>query len=523
MSQRDRRHHNTYSSSHPISHRSSQQSSPPPPPQAQRPRSAMDNDRDPRQQKKLTKITNIFKRSASATASSSPTRNGHRSNREDQSNMNSSVSMSQPVYSSHQQQQQHYGERDRDEEYGSFSQPLQYRTGSSSDARHQPYQPQLKRTHKDSLLQQPVYKTSFITPIKESPVKKKRKHYYDHNNEEEYEEHSTSMQVPLAVDDSPIIRRNKEMRETTQNRRSSLGRRGKRASSIGNGFSATPHDAIPTEELYKHIDQDLPEPQKMRQLLTWCSSRVLEADSRKHIKQKNLVPQSDITTLNIAKMIKEEIVKDLKDGKINTSWWTQHAEGANEVGQEERDQEQVDLPKKPNERNILNATLLETLKEKLAELKKDVSEWEALESEHGKNIKSLNFEFDDASVSQMDKRVNINNNQHEFKQVLDHSIINEVIDMEDATNKRIIGNLQETMDDFNDMVFKLKSSHDLRERYVGIQSQKLTNFINAGGVVVDDDNINTAVSHFQKVKNSQNGKNPDARLILRAITRVEKS
>jgi kinetochore protein Mis13/DSN1 len=104
---------------------------------------------------------------------------------------------------------------------------------------------------------------------------------------------ATKIALPFA--DTPIIRRNKEMRKGVDNgRRSSLGNRGRRASSLidsgksnGNSSScpdnfimlmkilALPHDKVDSSEFYKHIESGLPEPRRMKQLLTWCGTRAL--------------------------------------------------------------------------------------------------------------------------------------------------------------------------------------------------------------------------------------------------------
>lgn len=39
--------------------------------------------------------------------------------------------------------------------------------------------------------------------------------------------------------------------------------------------TAVPHTQVETQELYKHISQDLIEPKRMRQLLMWCGDRAL--------------------------------------------------------------------------------------------------------------------------------------------------------------------------------------------------------------------------------------------------------
>ena len=108
----------------------------------------------------------------------------------------------------------------------------------------------------------------------------------------------TKIALPFA--DTPVIQRNRDMRQTSgeNRRRSSSTRRGRRASSlIDNGTSngklhlravqlvridnianikiALPHENVETSEFYKHISPDTPEPRRMKQLLTWCGTRVL--------------------------------------------------------------------------------------------------------------------------------------------------------------------------------------------------------------------------------------------------------
>lgn len=39
--------------------------------------------------------------------------------------------------------------------------------------------------------------------------------------------------------------------------------------------AALPHSEVEVREFYKYIEQSLPEPRRMKQLLTWCGSRAL--------------------------------------------------------------------------------------------------------------------------------------------------------------------------------------------------------------------------------------------------------
>ena len=88
----------------------------------------------------------------------------------------------------------------------------------------------------------------------------------------------SSRKIALPFSDTPIINKNKELRKKGGgSRRSSLGMRGRRASSlIENGHSAIPHREVGAAEFYKHIEaESLLEPRRMRQLLTWCGERSL--------------------------------------------------------------------------------------------------------------------------------------------------------------------------------------------------------------------------------------------------------
>lgn len=112
---------------------------------------------------------------------------------------------------------------------------------------------------------------------------------------------SAGTKVALPAADTPVIQRNKELRGAKSDkgrRRSSLGMRGRRASSLidsgasngglslhgaswrqtncGTTHIALPHREVSTSDFYKHIaDDGLPEPRRMRQLLIWCATRAL--------------------------------------------------------------------------------------------------------------------------------------------------------------------------------------------------------------------------------------------------------
>ena len=125
---------------------------------------------------------------------------------------------------------------------------------------------------------------------------------------------ATKIMLPFA--DTPVITRNKEMRKASKDghRRSSTGLRGRRASSlIDSGMSngewlggwrsfrqhevggktdqaaALPHSEVEVRSFFKYIEQSLPEPRRMKQLLTWCGSRALPDKPSGDVKNVNAI------------------------------------------------------------------------------------------------------------------------------------------------------------------------------------------------------------------------------------------
>jgi kinetochore protein Mis13/DSN1 len=184
-----------------------------------------------------------------------------------------------------------------------------------------------------------------------------------------HERHSaTKIALPFA--DTPVIKRNKEMRENKGKkceRRSSLSMRGRRASSLidsGNsngkcdandgsmaltGATALPHDEVAVADFYKHIESEgLPEPRRMRQLLTWCTTRSLD--------QKPMGASfEESSAIAAARVIEDELLKDLANKSELSDWFSR--EDVPSVPKE--------LPERPNPRNIQNT-------ERIAELEAQI-------------------------------------------------------------------------------------------------------------------------------------------------------
>ncbi|KAF9629419.1 Mtw1 kinetochore complex DSN1 [Lasiodiplodia theobromae] len=170
----------------------------------------------------------------------------------------------------------------------------------------------------------------------------------------------TKIALPFA--DTPIIKRNKEMRKGggAGHRRSSTGLRGRRASSlIDSGTSnAVPHAEVPPEEFYKHIEQSLPEPRRMKQLLTWCGTRALPDKPTGEVK--------DASAIMAARAIQQELLNEFASKSEMSNWF------------DREDVEPAALVKKPNPRNIENSVKLGELEQEVKRLQEEKKAWESL-------------------------------------------------------------------------------------------------------------------------------------------------
>ncbi|KAI2463472.1 Mis12-Mtw1 protein family-domain-containing protein [Annulohypoxylon bovei var. microspora] len=168
-----------------------------------------------------------------------------------------------------------------------------------------------------------------------------------------------SKKIALPFSDTPIMNRNKEMRRKTGARRSSLGMRGRRASSlIENGHNAIPHKAVDPAEFYKHIEAELMEPRRMKQLLTWCGERALS--------EKPPLGSTNSNEILGARAIQDQLLKDFSSRSEFSDWFARE-----------------DIPRppaivKPNPRNIEHEEKITELEERIKRLKAEKRTWQSL-------------------------------------------------------------------------------------------------------------------------------------------------
>ncbi|KAJ3331313.1 hypothetical protein HDU76_003495 [Blyttiomyces sp. JEL0837] len=182
----------------------------------------------------------------------------------------------------------------------------------------------------------------------------------------------TDMEVPIAVQETPMIMKNRLMRQEIPpsvastplfnkknsskskffdgqlgdsdkvvprlsnggRRRSSLGMRGKRMSASANGISQLPHETIEASEFFRHIDAEQSEPVRLRQLLVWCTKRAQAV--------RLASGNQDLVSKCVTEVI-DDVINGLVNKDINTSWYSRDSESDAK--------ERANLQTKPNPMN----------------------------------------------------------------------------------------------------------------------------------------------------------------------------
>ncbi|KAF8055568.1 Mis12-Mtw1 protein family-domain-containing protein [Lyophyllum atratum] len=200
--------------------------------------------------------------------------------------------------------------------------------------------------------------------------------------------HDTSAPLPPEADETPLIQRNKRLRAgamaalgagvdtmdpltppggsgSGHRRKSSVGGRGKRMSSSyeSTGVITQPHPTVADTAFFKHIDTDLPDAERVRQLLIWCSARASSStassssSSSSHTtttssssSNPNPPPPLPPLSTKAAKALKatqDDIVRKLAERKVDLSLFG---------GRDEEMEEGEGGEKKVNAQNVTNRT-----------------------------------------------------------------------------------------------------------------------------------------------------------------------
>ncbi|ORY35684.1 Mis12-Mtw1 protein family-domain-containing protein [Naematelia encephala] len=182
--------------------------------------------------------------------------------------------------------------------------------------------------------------------------------------------------VPVPDRETPMIRKNKELREA-QSRRSSLGMRGQRASSsLGRGDISIPHTSVDSKMLYKHVTPTLPEPIRARHLLVWCAKRatdsalLAEGSSADRIKGKSKTKTEGPRTEEgdrLVKDIMEDLMGNLGKGNIDTNVFGPPGTVV-----------QKGMPLHPHPRNVSNRKVAADITAVVKRCKEEENQWTGL-------------------------------------------------------------------------------------------------------------------------------------------------
>lgn len=91
---------------------------------------------------------------------------------------------------------------------------------------------------------------------------------------------------------------------------------------------AQPHTSVSESMFYKHIDVDLPEPQRAQQLLIWCANRAMNdfvdehapsSSSRRNVASAGKDPPLSPEDIQLLKSVQEEVIRMLAEKKIDTN------------------------------------------------------------------------------------------------------------------------------------------------------------------------------------------------------------
>ncbi|ORX45960.1 hypothetical protein BCR36DRAFT_298128 [Piromyces finnis] len=219
---------------------------------------------------------------------------------------------------------------------------------------------------KDQITQKHITKEQLKLNKRRKKEKEKEKNY---NKQDNYRRALLKKQIfksrvvdtfkPFNIADSPILKRNVDLRNSMV-RRSSMNLRGKRKSSAYGGLCPPPLPNTRSSSFYRFIAFEQPEPIKMKQLLLWCLERTMKdqsstnkdtSENKNENDNKNNIPKS---ILDKAKEIQEIIVEQLMNNEIETSWYNR-----------EKSPDEEECLKGKNKINIDNEKKLIEFQEKL--------------------------------------------------------------------------------------------------------------------------------------------------------------
>ncbi|KZZ91601.1 Mis12-Mtw1 family protein [Ascosphaera apis ARSEF 7405] len=118
-----------------------------------------------------------------------------------------------------------------------------------------------------------------------------------------------------------------------------------------------PHDEVRTEEFYKHIEgEGLPEPRRMRQLLTWCAMRAIV---QAHAVD---VAEDEKGAVLAARIIEDEIIKEFSIRSELSDWFGR---------EDSTDAASSTVTRRPNPKNEQNSEKIRELEAQIEKLRRE--------------------------------------------------------------------------------------------------------------------------------------------------------
>lgn len=230
-------------------------------------------------------------------------------------------------------------------------------------------------------------------------------------------------------------------------RRTSYNHRGNRVLSIGNGFVAKPHSEVSEKEYYKLLNTLAPEPSQMRQLLVWCFKKLEQ--------EKEIDSGESETAKGIAKVIKKELLNDLIDGTISTSWYSRRD-----------DVEQALSGKRiirPNPLNESNRENVEIFTRKLHQLEAEKQTWRKAFASSVKLLEGL--EVEPVQDTQRLEEYLKKKNSDIAENVLLGKLVDKVLKNADRVQRCVPRQLEEWMDRLYHTLHQLTKGVELAASY----------------------------------------------------------
>lgn len=228
-------------------------------------------------------------------------------------------------------------------------------------------------------------------------------------------------------------------------RRSSYNNRGKRVLSIGNGYVAKPHSEVSATEYYKLLDRSMPEPSQMRQLLVWCFKK-LEQD----IETDDGQSQSE-TAKGIAKIIRQELLEDLVDGTISTSWYSRKDDNSEDPLSSKR-------IIRPNPLNESNKENIEIFTRKLRQLEAEKTEWHNSFDRYVAPLDGLSINGSNIDQQKLAKHVEGVNGKQIVADVLGEGLLKQMQAGAEEVKENIPQKLEESVDRLYHMLYQMGQS-----------------------------------------------------------------